>query len=83
MAIFGMTTEEELASAMAIANCIQGAIPKDSNGGQVMWAMAVLIAVGAKGNMHPDDFQGVMDEVCEAMTDVFEGRVVMKFVKEH
>lgn len=83
MAVFGMTTEEELASAIAIANCIQAAIPKDSNGGQVMFALSLLIGVGAKENMPPEDRDGVAAEVIQTMEDVYAGRIVVAFRKEH
>ena len=83
MAVFGMTTEEELASAMAIANCIQGAIPKGSTGGQVMFAMTLLIATGAMHGMPPEDREGAISEVIQTMQDVFEGRIVTAFQREH
>ena len=69
--------------AMDIANCIQGAIPDGASGGQVMFAMVLLIATGAKANMPTESHDALIADVVGTMEDVFEGRIVTQFVKEH
>lgn len=81
--MLGLQNEEDVKSAIDVANCIQGAIPAGKNGGEVMAAMAMLIAVNMRDHVPVEHQESVLAEIAEMIDNILAGRIDVRFVSHN
>ena len=77
--MFGLQNEEDIKSMIDVANCIQGAIPEGKNGGEVIAAMTMLIAVNVRDHVPVEHQENVLAEMTEMIDGILAGRIDARF----